>query len=164
MALGAAVEPEGPLPPIKIHFRKPPPPEKSADDKKKQPKRIVSPPAKNPPPLPQKLDDPEWSALSFADPRERLNCQIAQSQARVRVPDGKTVHANLPADIPDRDKPIRIQWSLLTYGYQPRLTAAWFGGLRAFREESEPISLGSRPTWVGNVRWIRCGTSAGAIP
>jgi len=39
--------------------------------------------------------------------------------------------------MPQRDKPMRIRWSLLTYGYQPRLTAAWLNGLRAFREESD---------------------------
>lgn len=137
VALGAAVEPDGPLPPIKVHFRKPPQPEKSIASKKEKHKRNVSPPAKNPPPLPEKIDDPEWTALSFTALRERLDRQIARPQARIRIPDWKTVHANLPADMPQRDKPIRIQWSLLTYGYQPRLTAAWFGGLRAFREESD---------------------------
>ena len=136
LALGADVEESGPLPPIKVHLR-PRTKQGSENAKKDRPKRIVSPPSPNPPPLPDKLDDPEWTALSFNTLRERLSEQIARRKARIRIPDWETVHANLPADMPQRDKPMRIRWSLLTYGYQPRLTAAWLNGLRAFREESD---------------------------
>jgi alkylhydroperoxidase family enzyme len=136
LALGATVEESGPLPPLRVRLR-PPPERTNANGSKEKPKRVVSAPATNPPRLPEKLDDPEWSALSFDALRARLNGQIARRKARVPIPDWETVHAQLPADMPQRDKPIRIQWSLLTYGYQPRLTAAWLGGLRAFREESD---------------------------
>jgi alkylhydroperoxidase family enzyme len=149
LALGVAVEPDGPFPPVKVRFHKAPTADARShaergneengkeENGKEKPKRIVSPPAANPPPLPEKLDDPEWTALSFDALRQRMDRQIARRQARVRIPDWETVHANLPADMPQRDTPIRIKWSLLAYGYQPRLTAAWFGGLRAFREESD---------------------------
>jgi alkylhydroperoxidase family enzyme len=137
LTLGAAVEADGPLPPIKVRFHKPPTADKSTEAKKEKPKRIVSPPAKNPPTLPEKLDDPEWTALSFGTLRERLDKQIARRQARVRIPDWATVRDNLPDSVPKPDKPIRIKWSLLTYGYQPRMTAAWLGGLRAFQQESD---------------------------
>jgi alkylhydroperoxidase family enzyme len=137
LALGVSVEPDGPLPPLKVRLLKPPPPDKSSPAKNEKPKRNVSPPAKEPPPLPEKVEDPEWTALSFETLRERVSKQIARRRARVRIPDWETVHAHLPSDMPNRDKPIRIQWSLLTYGYQPRLTAAWLGGLRAFHEESD---------------------------
>jgi alkylhydroperoxidase family enzyme len=157
LALSVSVEPDGPLPPIKVRFRKPLTAEKStegkkekAEEKKKEkPKRIVSPPATNPPPLPDKLGDPEWNALPFDALRQRLDQQIARRQARIRIPDWETVHANLPADMPKRDKPIRIQWTLLTYGYQPRLTAAWLGGLRAFREESD-----LEPVFYESMFWV----------
>ena len=63
--------------------------------------------------------------------------QIARRQARIRIPDWETVRANLADGVPKPEKLIRIRWSLLTYGYQPRLTAAWGSGLRAFRSESD---------------------------
>jgi alkylhydroperoxidase family enzyme len=137
LALGVSVEPDGPLPPLKVRLPKPRAPEQSSQGRKDKPKRNVSPPAKDPPPVPERVDDPEWTALSFDTLRERLSKQIARKRARVRVPDWETVHAHLPPDMPNRDKPIRIQWSLLTYGYQPRLSSAWLGGLSAFREESD---------------------------
>jgi alkylhydroperoxidase family enzyme len=137
LALGVSVEPGGPLPPLKVRFRKPPPPDKSAEAKAEKPKRKVSPPAKDPPPIPEKIDDPEWTALPLDSLRERLDHQIARRQARVRVPSWETVRDALPDSVPKPDKPIRIKWSLLAYGYQPRLTAAWLGGLRAFQKESD---------------------------
>ncbi len=137
LALGAEVEPDGPYAPIKVSFPKPVKKEPSTEDKKEKPKRIVSPPEKHPPQLPEKLDDPEWTSLSFDVLRQRLDKQIARRQARVRIPDWETVRAQLPPEMPKPEKPIRIKWSLLTYGYQPRLAAAWLGGLRAFREESD---------------------------
>jgi alkylhydroperoxidase family enzyme len=141
LALGVEVEADGPLPPIKVRFLKPRKTEKASESqkekKKEKPKRIVSPPAANPPPLPEKLDDPEWTALSFDALRQRLDKQITKRQARITIPDWETVRAQLPDSMPKPEKPIRIKWSLLTYGYQPRLTAAWLGGLRAFREESD---------------------------
>jgi alkylhydroperoxidase family enzyme len=137
LALGAAVEKDGPLPPLKVPLSKPPPEDSSSKSKKDKPKRNVSPPAKNPPLLAHKLDDPDWTALSFDTLRDRLTVQIARRRARVRIPDWETVRDRLPDSVPKPDKPIRIQWSLLTYGYQPRLTAAWLGGLRAFKHESD---------------------------
>lgn len=137
LALGAAVEEGGPLPPLKVHLPKPPPADQSTAEKKEKPKRKVSPPAKDPPPVPKKIDDPEWTALDFDALRKRLDQQIARRRARIRIPDWETVQANLPADMPQRDKPNRVRWGLLAYGYQPRLTAAWLGGLRAFHDESD---------------------------
>jgi alkylhydroperoxidase family enzyme len=137
LALGATVEDGGPLPPIKVHLPKPPPPEKSSAEKKEKPKRQISPPAKNPPPVPKRLEDPEWTALPFDSLSERLSKQIARRKARVHIPTWGTVRDHFPAGAPKPEKPIRIQWSLLTYGHQPRLSAAWSGGLRAFRSESD---------------------------
>jgi len=140
-ALGVAVEPNGPLPPVKVRFRKPAPPEKptkgKGEEAKEKPKRGLSPRASNPPPLPRKLDDPEWTAISIDALRERLRRQVERPQARIPVPDWETVRRGLSPDIYPSGKPIRIKWSLLNYGYQPRLTAAWLGGLRAFHEESD---------------------------
>jgi alkylhydroperoxidase family enzyme len=144
LALGVSVEPNGPLPPIKVRFRKPPAAKSKTDKKegkgdnaKDAPKRKVSPPAKNPPAVPEKIDDPEWTAVSFETLRGRLDHQKERRRARIPIPDSEKVRDNLLADVPRPEKPIRIRWSLVTLGYQPRLSAAWSSGLRAFREESD---------------------------
>lgn len=137
LALGVAVEPGGPLPPVKARFRKPPAAKKSAAAPKEKPKRQVSPPATNPPPVPERVDDPEWTAVSYESLRRRLSEQIERPRARVRIPDWEAVQKTWPEGSPRPDSPVRIKWSLLTYGYQPRLTAVWLGGLRAFRQESD---------------------------
>lgn len=137
LSLGANVEENGPLPPLKVRLSKPSPPNSSAKANKGKPKHNDCRPADNPPSLPEKLDDPEWAALSFDTLREHLTQQIARRRARVHIPDWEIVRDGLRNSVPKPDKPIRIQWSLLTYGYQPRLTAAWFAGLQAFKQESD---------------------------
>jgi hypothetical protein len=87
--------------------------------------------------VPERVDDPEWTAVSFDALRERLKQQTARRQARVRVPDWEAVRDGLPEDLPKPDRPTRIRWSLVTMGYQPRLSAAWGAGLRAFRQDSD---------------------------
>jgi alkylhydroperoxidase family enzyme len=145
LALGVSVEPKGPLPPVKVRFRKSPTPAKSTEAKnhrpnekvKEAPKRKVSPPAKDPPAVPEKVDDPEWTAVSFDTLRERLKHQKARREARIRIPDWETVRDNLPDGVPKPQIPTRIRWTLVTLGYQPRLSLAWGRGLHAFREESD---------------------------
>jgi prepilin-type N-terminal cleavage/methylation domain-containing protein len=141
MGMGVGVEPGGPLPAFKVRFRKTFSPEKpkesSKDPPQEKPKRKVSPGLKDPPPLPSSLDDPEWTALSFDTLRERLDRQIERRQARIPIPDWETVRAGLPPGVYPSSKPLRIKWSLLNFGYQPRLTAAWLGGLRVFQSESD---------------------------
>jgi alkylhydroperoxidase family enzyme len=137
LALGVPVEKDGPLPPVKVRFRKPPTPAKPADKPAEAPRRKLSPPAKDPPAVPEKVDDPEWTAVSFDALRERLKHQMASRRGRVRVPEWQAVCDALPDDVPRPEQPTRIVWSLVTLGYQPRLAAAWSAGLRAFRQESD---------------------------
>jgi alkylhydroperoxidase family enzyme len=109
-------------------------------DRKEQekPKRKLTPPVKHPPPVPDKVDDPEWTTVSLEALRKRLAEQRGRSQARISIPDSKQVLASWPDDVPRPDKEeMRIKWCLLTYGYQPRLTAAWLGGLDVFQSESD---------------------------
>ncbi len=134
LALGASVEEEGPLPPLKVRLLSPEP---NSSVKKDKPKRIVSGPAPNPPPIPEKLDDPEWTALPFDMVIARVTKQIARRKARIHVPTWEQVRDHYPPDIAKPDQPVRIQWSLLAFGYQPRLSLAWSRGLRAFRAESD---------------------------
>jgi alkylhydroperoxidase family enzyme len=145
LALGVSVEKNGPLPPIKVRFHKPPPPDKATEAKegtakkeKEGPKRKLTPPAKDPPAVPEKMDDPEWTAVSFEALRGRLAQQIDRQRARVPIPDARTVFDNFPEGLPRPDnEEMRIRWCRLNYGYQPRLTAAWLGGLDVFEGESD---------------------------
>jgi alkylhydroperoxidase family enzyme len=140
LALGVSVEPGGPLPPVRVKFRKPSPPAKPSEDKAAKapepPRRKVSPPAKNLPPVPTLVDDPEWTAFPFDALQRRLASQKERPKARIRIPTWEKVRDNLPeANRPK--EPVRIRWSLVNYGYQPALARAWLGGLRAFRGESD---------------------------
>jgi len=151
LALGVAVEPNGPLPPVRVRFRRPPAPgNKGAPQVKRpapqpnekgHPRRKLSPPSKNPPPVPNWVDDPEWTAIPFETLRTCLSSQIARRHARIHVPDAQTVLKNLPDGVPRPERPTRIVWSLVTMGYQPRLAAAWSAGLRAFGDESDLDSV-----------------------
>jgi len=161
LALGVPVEADGPLAPVKVRFAKPDPPAQTtakgdpAKEPKKSPKRKLSPPAKNPPLVPKVVDDPEWTAISFESLQKRLSGQMNQRQARIPIPDWKTVKEHLPPGVP-RDKPTRIKWSLLNYGYQPRLAAAWIGGLRAFRQESDLDMLQQESMFWVVTRSLQC--------
>jgi alkylhydroperoxidase family enzyme len=135
LALGVAVESDGPLPPVKVRFRTPPA-SSQASGPKGAPRKKLRPPAKNPPPVPEKVDDPEWTAISFDTLRELVRQQKERPQARIRVPDAETARANLPPGLPQPDKQVEIVWHRVTYGYQPQLTAAWSRTGRAFRDDA----------------------------
>ena len=131
LALGVAVEPEGPLPPAKVVFKK------TTDESKR---RVQSPRVAvgGLPPVPDKVDDPEWNAVPFEKLQSNMDKQIARRQARLPIPDAKTVLKDFPKDLtPPPDRSLRIRWCRLCYGYQPRLTAAWLEGLAAFHEDSD---------------------------
>jgi alkylhydroperoxidase family enzyme len=163
LALGVPVEEGGPLPPARVRFRKPPPPAKPADPPKDQPgkptdgpKRKLSPPADNPPPVPERIEDPEWTAVPFDTLKERMRGQTARRQARVRVPEWEAVLAGLPDDLPRPPQPTRIVWSLVTTGYQPRLSAAWGAGLRAFHQDSDPDAVFHESMFWVVTRSLQC--------
>jgi alkylhydroperoxidase family enzyme len=146
LALGASVEPDGPLAPVRVRFLKPAPAIKPAEGKRevssdkssKPAKRKASPPAKNPPKVPEKVDDPEWTSIPFESLQDRLSHQLERRKARVRIPDGDAVLKNIPVDVhPPDDAEMLIRWCRLNYGYQSRLTAAWLGALDVFHEESD---------------------------
>jgi alkylhydroperoxidase family enzyme len=146
LAMGVELEPDGPLPPVAVRFRKP---TDSKDKPAEKPQRRVSPPAEDPPAVATHIDDPEWIALPYDSLQERLSRQIKRPRARIPIPDWETVRKNLPASPRRSGAPLRIRWSLLNYGYQPRLALAWNGGLRAFRDESDlPVVYQESLFWV----------------
>jgi hypothetical protein len=118
------------LPPLKARFRV------TDATPGKKPPRKDTPPAKSPPAVAKKVDDAEWSAVSYEALRKRLDAQMARPKARIRIPDWEAVRDGWPAGFPKPKGSVRIKWSLLTMGHQPQLSAAWMKCLRAFRQES----------------------------
>jgi alkylhydroperoxidase family enzyme len=153
LALGVSVEKDGPLAPVKIRFPRPPATASKEHDKaksdKEPPKRKLTPPAKDPPPIPEKIDDPEWTSISPDTLRELMEQQKARRQMRIRIPDAKVVQASLPAEMPQPEKQVQIIWYLVTFGYQPQLTEAWGRTGRAFREDADMDRV-----HTGSMFWI----------
>jgi hypothetical protein len=164
LALGVSVDPSGPLPPIKLQLRKEPTvpqvaslgKDVQADQQKARPKRRASPPSANPPPVPERLEDPEWTAISFDTLRELVKQQIVRRQARIRVPDAKAVIGRLPPELPQPDKQLRIVWHLVTYGYEPKLTAAWSAAGRGFREDADLDRIHANSMFWVVTRSVQC--------
>jgi alkylhydroperoxidase family enzyme len=162
LGLGVAVEPSGPLPPVRVKFRKPSEAVAPGTGKKDTPaargphrwEAAYRP--KDRPPVPLTVDDPEWTAMPFDALQQRVRQQIQRPQARVRIPDWETVRKTWPAGWPLPPRPMRIKWSLLCYGYQPRLTAAWLGGLRAFQGEAHLDDLYEQSAFWVVTRSLQC--------
>ena len=128
LALGSPIEPGGPIPPLDIHFDS-----KAAPPVVPTRKRSAERPV---PDEPSRVDDPFWLSMAFDDLQERLTAQRARS-GRIRIPSWEEVLRVMPREMPEPERPIRIQWSLVTMGFQPELAAAWSACTRAFREESK---------------------------
>jgi alkylhydroperoxidase family enzyme len=127
LALGVAVEPGGPLPPVDLRLdpakraEVPTPPRPPWEELRKAttPSRTTAP--------------PDWGGRSFADLGKALDRQ-KQGRPRIPLPDPGRL-----ADLPPaaREQASKIVWTNVSMGYQPRLTAAWFDCMRTFQQESK---------------------------
>jgi hypothetical protein len=79
--------------------------------------------------------DAVWREADVGALQDRLEVQRCR-QPRIRVPSWEEVRDFLPPAA-NRDKPLRIQWSLVCLGYQPELANAWSACTRAFRDEAK---------------------------
>lgn len=146
-SLGVTVEPDGPLAPLELHvtpilaavepaFRPPLPENVSAD-------------------APARIDDREWTSLSFGELQQLMEAQRARP-ARIAVPAWDSFKDQLDPALYSPDRPTRILWSLVVMGYQPRLATAWLTGLRTFgREARQDRVLEETLFWV-ITRSIQC--------
>jgi alkylhydroperoxidase family enzyme len=150
LTLGIEVEPGGPLPPLEVRFirdakppeipaRTPPPPEDVAAL----------------PPVPTHVDDPEWTSLDFGDLQDRLEGQRS-GPGRIRVPTYEEVLSKLPPEYPKPKSPVRIQWSLVTMGYQTELAIAWSACTRTFGEEAKQDRVFEESLFWVVTRTIHC--------
>lgn len=124
LALGVAVEPGGPLPPLAVR----------TDPAKRA--RTAAPPR---PPLPataaspsSTADRPAWPERDFGELRTALDRQKSRAP-RIPLPDPSRL-ATLPPEA--KAQAARINWSAVSMGYQPRLTAAWFECMGVFQHEA----------------------------
>ena len=82
-----------------------------------------------------RFSDPDWLALDFDELKKLMQGQ-RERQPRIRVPMWEEVIKQLPPkDVPS--KPVRIKWSLVCMGFQPRLAQGWGACTKAFRQEAE---------------------------
>lgn len=127
LALGVAVESDGPLPPLDFQL--------DADLQAK-----LTTPAR---PTWKELqalrtpvgpyEPPEWRKQTDAELAEGLNRQKAR-KARVPLPDPKRLN-----DLPQysRAQAQRVVWTNVSAGYQPQLTTTWFDTMRTFHQEAK---------------------------
>jgi hypothetical protein len=129
VALGSEIEPDGPLPPLEVRFVTPPPdhtPEPA--DRPAMPESPAESTAND-------TSDSEWKALSFIQLQEKMEAQRGR-QGRVSVPLWESVRSALDPMFYPPDRPVRIKWSLVVLGHQPRLGSAWINCLRTFGKEA----------------------------
>ncbi len=147
LALGIPVEPGGPMPPpdVRIDPKAEPPPVPRRDPPRGRPV----------PDEPERVDDPFWLSMDLGDLRERLAGQRSRT-SRIRIPTWEDVLRVLPPDVPRPERPVRIQWNLVTQGYQPELAAAWSACTRAFREEAKQDRVFEESLFWVVTRTIHC--------
>ena len=101
------------------------------------------------------VDDPEWVELGFEALQTSLSSQRATG-GRIRVPSYDEYLKKLPADAPPPKAPVRIRWSLVCMGYQPRLASAWSACTRAFGEEAKQDRVFEESLFWVVTRTIHC--------
>ncbi len=148
LAFGLAVEPGGPVPPIDVQFTKP---------------GAMGIPAASRPALPSiskghpdsTVSDPDWKEFNFGQLQERLEAQ-RDRKPRVSIPTWEEFRAALPPGLYPRSRPLRIRWSLLVSGRQPKLGPAWIKCLRIFEEESKQDRVFEESLFWVVTRSLRC--------
>lgn len=127
LALNADIESDGPLPPLAVRFAAPAAGVSIAADR---------PRIKEENPVAPTINlGSEWTALSFEQVMRGMEQQRARP-GRISVPEWKDVYPRLPAGMYSADKPVRIKWSLVVIGYQPKMGPAWLKCLRTFGREA----------------------------
>ena len=127
LALGAAVEPGGPLPPFDVKL-----------DSAARAKLVASPR-----PLWEQVTKaavdakaptrPDWDWKSHAELETLLASQKAR-KGRIPLPDPAVIDT-IPVE--SRPQARRVLWTNVSMGYQPVLTKTWFDTMSAFQQEAK---------------------------
>ncbi len=148
MALGLTVEPGGPVPPVDVRFAKPSGPDIPAATR-------PAPPSNPEARTSNTASDPDWSVFNHAQLQEKLEAQ-RDRKPRVSIPTWEEFRAALPEGLYPRSKPLRIRWSLLVSGRQPKLGPAWIKCLRVFEEEAKQDRVFEESLFWVVTRSLRC--------
>jgi alkylhydroperoxidase family enzyme len=147
LSLGVPLEDGGPLPPVEVHF--------AAEGKTLDVPERACPEDLHGPDTPTMVDDPEWIELGFDVLQKNLESQRA-NDGRIRVPSYEEVLAKLPPGARRPPAPVRIRWSLVCMGYQPRLATGWTACTRSFREEAKQDRVFEESLFWVVTRTIHC--------
>jgi alkylhydroperoxidase family enzyme len=148
LALGLTVEPGGPIPPLEIRFAKP---SGTGIPAATRPALSSNPDAR----LAATASDPDWSVFNYAQLQEKLEAQ-RDRKPRVSIPTWDEFRAALPEGLYPRAKPLRIRWSLLVSGRQPKLGPAWIKCLRVFEGEAKQDRVFEESLFWVVTRSLRC--------
>ncbi|WP_422922903.1 carboxymuconolactone decarboxylase family protein [Singulisphaera sp. PoT] len=146
LSLGAAIEPNGPLPPVEVVVIQEP--------AGTRPPRQASQPSTLPKPTGNDLveDDLEWIGITYDELQDRLEHQRAKT-SRVAEPTYEEVYRDWPAGVPKAEpKPTRIIWNLVCSGYQPELASAWMACGRSRAGSTEKSRLD--PVFANTLFWV----------
>jgi hypothetical protein len=147
LSLGTPLEAGGPMPPLAVKFSW----EGEGPSAPPRPEPDESRGAA----IPVRVDDPEWTAQSFDALQKNLGSQRANS-GRIRVPTFAEMMKVYPADYPKPKSPVRIQWSLVCFGYQPELAAAWSRCMRAYDADAKLDEVFAESLFWVVTRTIQC--------
>ncbi len=147
--LGIAIEPEGPLAPLDVLFVT------ASPDQKPQPAARPPLPETAPDDAPERITDLEWKTLNFAQLQTLMEDQRTR-QPRIDVPLWDDVRRLLDPQRYPADRPLRIKWSLVVLGNQPRLGMAWLNCLRTFGREADQDRVFEETLFWVVTRSLRC--------
>ncbi len=148
LALGLPVEQGGPIPPLEVRFVAP------GTAGIPGAARPALPSVEKVQPTPE-ATDPDWARLNFAQLQDRLEGQ-RDRKPRVSIPTWEEFREALPEGLYPRSKPLRIRWSLLVSGRQPKLGPAWIKCLRVFEEEAKQDRVFEESLFWVVTRSLRC--------
>jgi alkylhydroperoxidase family enzyme len=147
LTLGLSPRPESQSPPLDVRLDR----EKLAMSPPAVPARAM--PAASAPPLLER--DAEWADFDFDALQRRVATQKERS-GRVRVPSWEDVKKELPPGTAVPPRPIKIKWSLVCMGYQPRLAAGWSACTRHFGQESKQDRIFEESLFWVVTRSLQC--------
>ncbi|WP_435018278.1 carboxymuconolactone decarboxylase family protein [Tundrisphaera sp. TA3] len=148
LALGLAVEPGGPVPPVAVRYARPDKPGIPPAPRPPAPADVEAPAA-------PEAADPEWTRMGYPQLQERLEAQRGR-KPRVSIPSWDEFRATLPAGIYPVSRQLRIRWSLLVSGRQPALGTAWINCLRVFEAEAAQDRVFEESLFWVVTRSLRC--------
>jgi alkylhydroperoxidase family enzyme len=148
LALGLTVEPGGPVAPVDVRFARP---SGSGIPAASRPAAVSNPEAQ----ASAKFSDPDWATFNYDQLQEKLEAQRGR-KPRVSIPTWEEFREVLPESLYPRAKPLRIRWSLLVSGRQPKLGPAWIKCLRTFEEEAKQDRVFEESLFWVVTRSLRC--------